>query len=161
MVDWNGISGFTPEKPTEDVDFAPLKGGYVARVDKIERVQGTSDRGNEYDFYSLNLQITETIEGDQGNNRYLRKTYSAIDGAFSTAEENLKRLVQDLFTAGIEVDKSSQESFDASLANAKDKLVHVRCWHKKNKEDNAIQYVKVVKELNVKDDGKAKKDADF
>lgn len=145
----NGLQGFEPEV-IEDVDFEPIKGAYEARVDSISRKTGTSQRGNAYDMYSFNIQITKTIEGDRGENRFLNKTYNMIQTEFATPEENLKRLINDLFTCGITYNLSSDAEFEASLAAAKDKTVYVRTWIRKDKDDNKYQSVKFIKEIKGK-----------
>ena len=147
----NSLSGYEPEI-VKDVDFEPIKGAYEARVDSISRKTGTSERGNEFDFYSFNVQIVKTVEGDRGENRFLRKNYNMIQDEYSTPADNMKRLFNDLFTCGIAYDKSSEEALAQSLASAKDKLVNVRTWVKsdKNDLDKKYQQVKFVKEIKLK-----------
>ena len=142
---------FTP-KENEDNDFAPLKGSYVCRVARLTHNIGVSTTTNEpYDFYSLNLQVTEVVEGDKGVNRFLSKRYQ-------NTIEGLKKLWNDLFTAGIEFNKESRADFDLSLANVIDKQMKIRAWSWSPKEDRAgnvipeedriaYQSIKVIKEF--------------
>lgn len=146
------LKDFKPEETKDDNDFKPLKGSYIVRVSKLTHNIGVSTRDNSsFDFYALNMQVTETIDGDKGNNRYLNKRYQ-------NTVEGIKKLMTDLFTAGIEFTKGSREEFDLSLTNAIDKQMRVRAWawipEKKidgtpiPEEDRvAIQQLKIVKDF--------------
>ncbi len=146
------LKDYTPEEVRDEGDFKPLKGSYITVVKRLTHNTGVSTTTNEpYDFYSLNIQVIETIDGDKGNNRYLSKRYQSTN-------EGIKKLMNDLFTAGIEFNKGSREDFDLSLGNAIDKEVRVRAWGWKPdktragepiaEEDRvALQTVKIVKEF--------------
>jgi len=152
------LKDYTPEEIKDEGDFKPLKGSYLTRVTKLSHNIGVSTKDNTpYDFYALNLQITETIDGDKGNNRYLNKRYQ-------NTNEGIKKLMNDLFTAGIDFDKGSREAFDLSLTNAIDKQMRLRAWAWSPdktrtgeliaEEDRvAMQQMKIVKEFK----GKGKK----
>lgn len=95
--------------------------------------------------------MVETIDGDKGNNRYLNKRYQ-------NTNEGIKKLMNDLFTAGIEFSTGSREEFDCSLTYAIDKQIKIRAWvwtpDKKidgtpiPEEDRvAIQQMKITKEF--------------
>lgn len=147
-----GLQGFTPQA-VEDVDFEPIKGAYEARVDGITRKTGEKD-GRAYDFYSFNIQITNTIEGDKADNRFLNKTYNMILSEYTNPQDEFKRLITDLFTCGISYDTSSPEALEASFAAAKDNTVKVRTWVRTGKDGNKYQSMKFVKELKVKEGSK-------
>lgn len=146
------LKDYKPEEIKDEGDFKPLKGSYICRVSKLTHNVGTSTNdGNPYDFYSLNMQITETIDGDKGNNRYLNKRYQ-------NTNEKLKALMNDLFTAGISFETGSREAFDLSLVNAIDKQVRLRAWvwtPEKDRNGNIIpeeertplQQIKIVKDF--------------
>ena len=131
----------------------PIKGKYVARIVSLERREGTSQRtGNPYDFVSLKLQIVEDKEGDRSANRYLDKTYSCIDGEYSTAQEDLQKLLNDLFTAGLlegmGVTKGGMEGILECAEALTDKTVNVSCWGTKK----GNQSTKIVKEHKLKEE---------
>lgn len=146
------LKDYKPEEVKDEGDFKPLKGSYICRVSKLTHNVGNSQKdGNPYDFYSLNMQITETIDGDKGNNRYLNKRYQ-------NTNEKLKALMNDLFTAGISFETGSREAFDLSLVNAIDKQIGVRAWvwtPEKDRNGNIIpeeeripmQQMKIVKDF--------------
>ena len=161
MLDFTELQSFTPEEINDENIFKPLKGAYECRIDRLEHIQGVSERSGEpYDFYSMNLEIMSMAEGDKGVGRYLKRTYN-------NDNEGVKKLLNDMFTSGIEVDRTSQEALDASLSSAKDKIVKVRTWiwtPEKTRdgepipEENrvGIQQVKVVKEFKLGKGGKDK-----
>ena len=146
------LKDYKPEEIKDEGDFKPLKGSYIVRVAKLTHNIGVSTRDNSpYDFYSLNMQITEVVNGDKGVNRYLNKRYQ-------NTNEKLKALMNDLFTAGIPFETGDRQTFDLSLTNAIDKQMRVRAWawtpDKKfdgtpiAEEDRvAIQQLKIVKDF--------------
>lgn len=149
------LKDYTPEEVKDEGEFKPLKGSYICRCTKLTHNIGVSTTTNEpYDFYALNMQITEVVSGDKGVNRYFNKRYQ-------NTNEGLKKLFNDLFTAGIDFDKSSREAFDLSLTNAIDKQLRVRAWSWSpektrtgefipEEERTAIQQLKVVKDFSNK-----------
>ena len=145
-----GLAGYKPETVTDDVSFEPISGAYICRIDSFGRKQGKSQKGNEYDFHSLNAQVIETVEGDKGEDRYLSKSYNTQNLTdWTKPEEERQRLVNDLFTAGVEYDLSSDEALEDSLTLAKDKTINIRAWVR-NKDGKKYQNMKVVKEFKVR-----------
>ena len=146
------LKDYKPEEVKDDNEFKPLKGSYVCRVAKLTHNIGTSQKdGNPYDFYSLNMQVVETIDGDKGENRYLNKRYQ-------NNNDSLKKMMNDLFTAGIEFNNTSREEFDLSLTNAIDKQVRLRAWSWTpektmggepipEEQRTPIQFTKIIKEF--------------
>ena len=152
--DFSWMKDYKPEEVNDDAGFKPLKGAYECRVDRLEHVKGTSDKTGAYSFYSLSAEITAIVEGDKGVGRYLKKTYQAD-------EKGVKSLLNDMFTSGIELDRSGIETLDASLGSAKDKSLKIRAWvwtPEKDRQGNVIpeeqrktyQQLKVVKDFKVK-----------
>ena len=152
-------AGFQPEVVKDETDFQPITGKYICRIDSAGRVTGKSERtGNEYDFYSVSLQVAEIVDGDKATNRFLKINYNKdADG--------VKKMLNDLFTAGISLGVSSDKELDEALPMIKDKTMNIRCWvwtPEKDKNGNPIpeenrkayQQTRVVKEF------KGKKKAD-
>jgi len=146
------LKDYKPEETKDDSDFKPLKGKYIAIVKRLTHNIGVSTKDNSpFDFYFLNMQVVETIDGDKGKNRYLSKRYQ-------NTNDGIKALMNDLFTAGILFETGSREAFDLSLTNAIDKQVRLRAWGWKPEksmsgepiaeEDRiAIQQMKIVKDF--------------
>lgn len=156
--DWGKeLADFKPEV-NKDNGFPELKGNYVAKVVSCVHDIGAYQSGDAYDRYQLRVQITETITGDKGNNRFLNKRYQ------NTAD-GVKALANDLLTAGVTVDLSNPQAFDLSLNQATDKIIFISAWkakayikqgedfiEKKDAEGNGMttQKFKVVKEFKGK-----------
>ena len=148
------LQDYKPET-NEDGIFNPITGRYVARIARLTHNIGVSTSTNEpYDFYALNLQVKEIIDGDKAVNRYLSKRYN-------NNPDGLKKLMNDLFTAGLEFDKTSRETFDLGLSGLVDKLLNIRCWVWTPEKDragniipederNPIQQFVIVKEFKGK-----------
>lgn len=148
-------AGFTPEVIEDDTGFAPINGRYIARIDSAGRVGGTSPRtGKEYDFRTIKLQVVEVVDGDKATNRFLDIVYR-ID------EVGMKKLLNDLYTAGIELKATNDAELDEELPLLTDKTMNIRCWAwtpPNDKQGNLIpeeerktyQQVKVVKEFKNK-----------
>jgi hypothetical protein len=145
---------FSPEAQEDEVmDFdKPLKGGYRVRIAGLNRYAGESEKceNGVYDMYSLNLQIVETIEGDEGTNRYLSKTYSNVVGKYQDdPEEGKRKLMNDLFTGNVqydivrEADTTSDQVIEQIAPQLIDQVISVRCY----KTKGGKQAVRVVKEI--------------
>ena len=69
------MKNFQPEEVKDEGEFKPLKGSYICQVTKLTHNIGTSQTtGNTFDFYAMNMQITEVVDGDKGVGRYLTKS---------------------------------------------------------------------------------------
>jgi len=153
-------AGFKPEV-VEDGGFEAITGKYICRIDRAGRMTGISDKtSNEYDFRTINLQVAEIIDGDKATNRFLKLVYNPDT-------EGTKRLMNDLFTAGIEITAKSDAELDEFLPTLTDKTMNIRAWvwtPDKDREGNPIaeesrvarQMLKVVKEFKSKGKPKGK-----
>lgn len=125
------VKDFMPEEINDETVFKPLDGAFECRIDRLARVQGNQKTTQEpYDFYSLSAEIVTVVDGEKGLGRYLNKNYN-------NDNEGIRKLLNDMFTSGIELDKSSQEAFDLSLSNAKDKIIKIRAWIWKPEKDRS------------------------
>ncbi len=150
-------AGFNPTPVEDDGGFEPVTGKYVCRIDSAGRKTGEGKKGH-YDFRTIKLQVAEIVEGDVATNRFFDKVYN-ID------EEGTKKLLNDAFTANIELKATTDDELDTELPTLVDKTMNVRCWvwtPTKDRDGNEIavenrtpyQQCKVVKEF------KGKKKAD-
>jgi len=142
IVDALKASGFKPEAST-DGEYKPLKGTYKAQIvalrPEIDR------KNNNAKYYQFNLKPIEVIEGDGfGERTEFRKRYY-VDG--DKAAENLKELLNALFTAGIELDTSSDEAMEADFGKAINQVAFIRTWGwTPEGKENAVQMFTFVKE---------------
>ena len=164
------LEGFIPEINEDDsIDFSqPVKCGGVATVKEGGRNKGVGKTsGNEYDFLTIKMQIGEVIDGDaKAIGRFIDKSYALTDkvwdnGTESKASDNVKRLLNDLFTMGqaFNVPQTIEqedfyEALTVHLGGLTDKNVSVRCYPTKGGK----QAVKIVKEIKKKGEVKASSD---
>lgn len=148
-------AGFTPEVQEDDMDFKPITGKYICRIDSAGRVSGKSEKtGDDYDFRSVSLQVAEIVDGDKATNRFLKLNYNCdADG--------VKKLLNDLFTAGIDMAVKFDVELDEALPMLTDKTMNIRAWvwtPEKDRSGNLIpeekrqsrQQLKVVKDFKGK-----------
>ena len=172
VLDLFGGKPFERVEDSEGIDFdKPIKGKYVARIVKLERYSGQSDKciddvnlTGDYDFWSLNLQVEEDMEGDKGGNRYLSKTYSNTANRFQDdPDEGAKKLMQDLFTADVkyevkkETDSTCHTIIEALSPQIIDQLVNVSAYGSKKGK----QVVRIVAELKLKKGSQKEDDGDW
>lgn len=134
-------AGFQPALNQDD-DFPVLSGEYAASIKTLRPYQD-KDSG-EKTAYMAQFKIGQTLSGDLGDNRLLTKWYriggTDYQGAPLTDEakaEALKELVNDCFTAGVTLDMSSTEAFEASFAGAIDAACFIRAWGYLTKTEKA------------------------
>lgn len=142
LVDQLKSAGFKPEANT-DGEFKPLKGTYKASVVALRPEKDTKNKDAK--FYLLELKPQEALEGDAfGDKMTFRKRYY-MDG--DKAADNLKDMLNALFTAGIELDTASDEALEASFEKAINKTVYLRAWGwKPDGKDSTYQMFSIIKE---------------
>ena len=153
-------AGFTPVEVEDKSDFQPITGKYICRIDSAGRQTGKSERtGNDYDFRTISLQVAEIVDGDKATNRFLKLNYNPdVDG--------VKKLLNDLFTAGINLGVSSDKELDEALPMLTDKTMNIRAWvwtpdKTRDGQPIAAEDRKAIQQIRiVKDFSKSKKKAD-
>lgn len=129
--------GFKPEVIEDEGGFEPVKGKYVVRIDSAGRRTGVSERtGRDYDFRTVKMQVCEIVSGDKATNRF-------FDLVYNTDVEGTKRLLNDLFTAGIEVRATEDVGLDAELETLVDKTMNVRAWVAPRRAKQGDEWVNV------------------
>ena len=116
-------AGFMPEE-SKDGEWEPYKGTYKVQCTVLR--PETADDGSE--FIQSEYKVMETLAGDQIRDSKFadfRKRYY-LSG--EKAEQNLKNLINDFFTMGIQLDYSSDEALKASLPNAIGAEGYLRGW---------------------------------
>lgn len=89
----------------EDKSIQALNGRYKAEIKKFGLVE-MKDGGS---FFSINLCITQTIDGIKGDGRYVSKTYNNGKTQYAEADENMESLLRGLVSMGIEKGNSWDE----------------------------------------------------
>ena len=91
-VNWDEIEA----QEDFDNEIVGLRGDYKGEV-KDFRFVDTENGG----FFSLNAQITETVKGIKGDNRYVSRAFNLGKNEWSTEEENKEKLLKVLKTMGV------------------------------------------------------------
>lgn len=123
IVDSLKASGWKPTA-NEDGEFKPLKGTYACSIMTL-RPEKDEKNGNAK-FYQLELKPVEVLEGDEFGEKFTFRKRVYVDGEKAT--KNLQDLLDDLFTAGIELDTASDEAMEASFEKAIGHTAYVRAW---------------------------------
>ena len=133
-------SGYEPKENTNE--FAPIKGEYLCVVDSASRLTGTGKvSGEPYNFRTIKLKVVEVIKGDKAMNR-------SLDIAYNPDEKGVARLLNDLFTAGIDTKAvKSDEELDEFLGTLKDKTMMVSAWKAPKVRKEGEEWVKVEPEV--------------
>jgi|GEM_PF-5193586 len=116
-------AGFKPEANT-DGEFKPLKGTYKCQITTLR--PEIDQKNNNAKYYQLELKPIEVLEGDPFGDKFAFKKRYYVDG--DKAAENLKSLLNALFTAGIELDMSSDAALETDFVKAINQVAYVRSW---------------------------------
>jgi len=115
-------AGYKPEIVEDDGGFDPVKGKYVCRIDSAGRKTGEAKKDKRlYDFRSIKIQVVEIIEGFKATNRF-------FDLVYNTDADGVKRMLNDLFSSGIDIKARNDEELDMELSTLKDKTMNIRAW---------------------------------
>lgn len=119
------LAGMKPQ--SVDTGFDNLVGLYKATVKEL-----SINEANEYvqaPHYKMVVEIVEVLDGNGSPGRTLRRNYE------KTSEEDVKKLVNDLFTAGHELDRTNEFNFESSFQFAVGTPMYVRAWEFSPKDD--------------------------
>ena len=154
--------GWEPAK-IEDIDGdKPVTGKYNTRIIDMKRYDGIRNDGETpYDFISLNLEVTEVLEGEQCVGKRLSRTYGCIDNSFTLpngkvintiAAKELQRLLDDLFSSNLMSDLPLTKGGFEGLMEVNDSLVDksvkltCKAGKKSKKKPLGSQITKIVAE---------------
>lgn len=113
-------------KAVDNDAIKPVKGTYSTVIKEVKVMP--ADEYRAVDYYRLNLQVAETLDGDKAPNRYFSKRYLKD-------EKGLQAFLNDMHTAGIEVPRDSVSTLEASFAGLEGKTVLIRTWAGTIKKD--------------------------
>ncbi len=111
------IKNYEPEENLDSQGFDILKGTYMTAITKLV-VESHEQFG---DRYQLELTVNEVLDGNGSPGRKFWKRYRKD-------EDGLKRLMNDLFTAGLDFSRNSVEDFESAFGHFLDAPVLVRAW---------------------------------
>lgn len=120
---------------SSDGEFKPLVGTYLTAITALR--PDVDKKNNNAKFYELEVKPKEKIDGDEFSERFSFKKRFYVDG--DKAAEKLKDMLNILFTAGVELDLTSDASMEADFNKAIGKSLHVRSWGWTNDAGKQIQ----------------------
>ena len=132
-VDWDKVE----EQEDFENEITALTGDYKAEIKSFAFQES-------FNFYSMNAQITETVKGTKGDNRYVSRTFNLGASDWQTEEEAKEKLLKALKTIGV---KSPEEAVGKTVCLKirpnKDKDGNVKV----DKKDWPKHIVTIVKEF--------------
>lgn len=120
----------------EDFDSKPmpLDGDYKAEIKEFKLIEMSEDNS----FFSLNMQVVETVKGIDGGNRYLSKTFNNGETQYATAAEAMEKLIKNLKTIGI----NPGTTFSQLVANCEASVGTIVCVKARPNKDNETKECK-------------------
>ena len=128
LQEWLG--NFTPT--SVDTGFDNLIGLYKTVIKALTVCQPNQYEPNEH--YKLELEIVEVLDGNGSPGRTLLRNYD------KTSEVEVKKLLNELFTAGLSLKTDSVEALEESMTRMPGATVYVRAWEFKKDDGNMAQY---------------------
>lgn len=145
LVDALKASGFKAEKSSEG-DFQPFDGVYATQFVKADIMPANEKGGKQL---LVGFKITETLAGKESFSKFNEfKKYLNLEGELATdKKKGVPFIINALFTAGVEVDKTSDEALLESIQGALGTTVYLRAYGFKPEDaDKAYQIFIVMKE---------------
>lgn len=138
-------SGFVPEKSSEG-EFKPLDGIYKVSFVTARKTKSQKD---QTDQLQCEFKVVEVLEGDQSYSKFNEfRKYLALEGEkVADKKSGIPFIINALFTAGKEVDQSSDEALMQSITDALGTELYFRAWGWTPEDgDKAYQQFSVLKE---------------
>lgn len=126
LVDTLVQSGFQPEV-NQDSQFEVLAGQYRCSW-MVLRPEAEDTAKNRPARWAAQFVIEEALEGTHVNIDLAPEKRRRFFKSYTKDADGAKKLLNDLFTVGVELDTSSDEAFEASFDRAIGKPVFIRSW---------------------------------
>lgn len=111
------LGGYKPVENEDTQGFDILKGTYDCAITGLV-LEDTEKYGTRYQM-ELTVNVIVEGNGNPGRKFWIR---------YPQDEKGIKRLLDDLFTAGVEIPYQTLDLLNDNLALALDKVVRVRGW---------------------------------
>lgn len=131
----DALKGFVPQKSTEG-ERPTLKGVYKASLFDVAYMP---DKGYGESIYAQ-FKVMETISGDVSNAKFpeFKGYFNCAPDKINNKVNGLGKLINGLFSVGVEVDMTSDEALMRDLTSAKGTVMFINAWKgKKQKKDEA------------------------
>ena len=132
-------AGYKPVLNTDE-DFPAVEGEYAVSVKTLR--PWVNEETDTKEAYMLQLAVSQTLSGELADGRLLTRFYRITGNGYNgqaitkeQAADNFRRLFNDCFTLGVELDRSSTEALETSFATAIGASGFARAWKQKNRSN--------------------------
>lgn len=127
----DALKDYVPEKSTVG-EKPTLKGVYKVSLFDVAYME---DKGYGESIYAQ-FKVVETINGDVSNAKFpeFKGYFNCAPDKVNNKNNGLKKLLDGLFSVGVDVDRSSDEALMASLQNAKGTTMYINAWRGKKQK---------------------------
>lgn len=115
--------------PKDNDDRARFEGDFIVQLKPIRKI---ISKKTQVPYLILEGDVVKVVSEKDGNQVGIGEEWSKLYNGQD--EDNMAQFDDDCFTIGISLDKTSQEGFEASFANAENKLVYLRAWTYERKD---------------------------
>lgn len=130
-------------KPRENDTKPILSGDFVAVINRLQKRTGQDGRN----WIILEASIVNVVKAKEDNQAVEGDEVSKIYN--EDEDKQVERFLNDMFTAGIDLDKSSKEALYASFENALNKMIYLKGWQYDRKDGNGKANSIAVKSKNM------------
>ena len=129
----DALKDYVPEKSTVG-EKPTLKGVYRVSLFDVAYME---DKGYGESIYAQ-FKVIDTISGDTSNAKFpeFKGYFNCSPEKVNNKSNGLKKLLDGLFSVGVEVDKSSDSALLESLTNAKGTTMYINAWKGKKQKKN-------------------------
>jgi hypothetical protein len=131
----DALKDYVPEKSTVG-EKPTLKGVYKVSLFDVAYME---DKGYGESIYAQ-FKVLETISGDTSNAKFpeFKGYFNCAADKVNNKSNGLGKLLNGLFSVGVDVDKSSDEALLENLKSLKGTTMFINAWRgKKQKKDEA------------------------
>ena len=127
----DALKDYVPEKSTVG-EKPTLKGVYKVSLFDVAYME---DKGYGESIYAQ-FKVVETISGDQSNAKFpeFKGYFNCAPDKVNNKSNGLGKLLNGLFSVGVEVDKSSDEALMNSLTALKGTTMYINAWKGKKQK---------------------------
>jgi hypothetical protein len=142
-------------KPTENNDYEnkQIIGEAVADIKQLGYIEAKKD-GKKWIL--LKAEVTHPVDRNKEDDNIM---YGDVITKFYDPEneDKMQQFGNDMFTAGIELNVTSEDGFRDSMMEGVDKKIYVRCWvgrwqDKVTGEDRSAQNIKILSKSKITDE---------
>jgi len=127
-------------KPQDNDAEKKCEGDAVAKVNRITK---TVSKKNGMEYLILEAEVINPVPPKEGkeSNIVAGDTIKNIYAEDGKKGKDMAAFLDDMFTAGIPMDMTSEDAFELSCTDAVNKLIYFRCYKGKFKNDEGEEII--------------------